>query len=209
MESQYDVRPDTRSYRNAAIACNKAQHDELRFSVSNLPFVTMEERNSYKWWECALSLLRRMREDGLTPDVATFSATISACEAAGEWQRALGVLQMMMDDVERDETLLNIYCFNAAISACEKGQAWVEALELYERMLDIGGAIFPNVVTLNSLLVALEKAGQKELARSKYYEGRKLKIVNPWRRTKTANGETIRAMVSKLFTVGYAFLLIF
>ena len=137
-----------------------------------------------------------MREDGLIPDVATFSATISACEAAGEWQRALGVLQMMMDDHEKSNDLMNIYCFNAAISACEKGQAWVEALELYERMLDIGGPIFPNVVSLNSLLVALESAGQKEMARSKYYEGRKLKIVNPWRVTTTSNGEKAKAMVS-------------
>lgn len=194
MESRYGVHPDTQSYRNAVIACNKAQHDELRLHVSNLSFVSPNGKNTYKWWECALSLLRRMREDGLIPDVATFSATISACEAAGEWQRALGVLQMMMDDHSKRNDLMNIYCFNAAISACEKGQAWVEALELYERMLDIGGPIFPNVVTLNSLLVALESAGQKELARSKYYEGRKLKIVNPWRVTTTVNGERVKAM---------------
>lgn len=194
MESRYGVHPDSRSYRNAAIACNKAQHDELRLSVPTLSFFT-EEKSIYKWWECALSLLRRMREDALVPDVATFSATISACEAAGEWQRALGVLQMMMDDVEQDDRLLNIYCFNAAISACEKGQAWVEALELYEQMLEIGGPIFPNVVTLNSLLVALENAGQRELARSKYLEACKLKIVNPWRRTKSITGETVKAMV--------------
>jgi pentatricopeptide repeat domain-containing protein 1 len=149
-----------------------------------------------------------MREDGLIPDVATFSATISACEAAGEWQRALGVLQMMMDDNENGNDLLNIYCFNAAISACEKGQAWVEALELYERMLDIGGSIFPNVVTLNSLLVALEAAGQKEMARSKYYEGRKLKIVNPWRVTTTVQGERVKAMVrvTKLTAIQHCFM---
>lgn len=190
MQQRYGVIPDARSYRNAAIACNKAQHDRL------------EVRNglaTYEWWECALSLLRRMREGGIVPDVATYSATISACEAAGEWQRALGVLQAMMDDesaLAEDDTRLNIFCFNAAISACEKGLAWVEALELYERMLDIGGVVQPNEVTLNSLLVALENAGQKELAQSKYNEGRKLKIVNPWRYTRNSKGVSIRAMVS-------------
>jgi pentatricopeptide repeat protein len=197
MESRYGVRPDTRSYRNAAIACNKAQHDQIRHDMFS------PGPGGVEWWECALSSMRRMREEGLIPDLATFSATISACEAAGEWQRALGVLQAMMDDdndLEGDGTLLNLYCFNAAISACEKGEAWVEALELYERMLDTGidGPIRPNIVTLNSLLVALENAGQKELARSKYYEGRKLKIVNPWRWTKSAKGESVRAMVSDI-----------
>ena len=190
MQNKYGVRPDTRSYRNAAIALKKAQHDQLEVKGGLA---------TYEWWECALSLLRRMREEGMTPDVATYSATISACEAAGEWQRALGVLQAMMDDegnLGDDESLLNLFCFNAAISACEKGWAWVEALEVYERMLDLGGVISPNVVTLNSLLVALENAGQKELAQTKYNEGRRLKIVNPWRYTRNSKGESVRAMVS-------------
>lgn len=189
MYKRYGVRPDTRSYRNGAIACNKAEHDRLQVSNGDA---------NYQWWECSLSLLRKMREGGVAPDVATYSATISACESAGEWQRALGVLQAMMDDDSdktADGTMLNLYCFNAAVSACEKGRAWVEALELYERMLDISGSILPNAVTLNSLLVALENAGQKELAQSKFEEGRRLKLVNPWRYTKNKDGESIRAMV--------------
>lgn len=197
MERRYGVRPDSRSYRNAAIACNKAQHEALCLSIGDIATSRSEGPPVYRWWECALALLRRMREDGIVPDVATYSATISACESAGEWQRALGVLQAMMndeDDLDNDQSLLNLYCFNAAISACEKGHAWVEALELYERMLEIGGSVQPNVVTLNSLLESLENAGQKELATSKYIEGRKLKIVNPWRQTKDLNGEFIRAM---------------
>lgn len=197
MERRYGACPDPRSYRNAAIACNKAQHDELPLTVSDFDSVESQPSTGSQWWECALALLRRMREDMLIPDVATYSATISACESAGEWQRALGVLQTMIDDdahLGEDGSLLNLYCFNAAISACEKGQAWVEALELYERMLEIGGPVRPNVITLNSLLVALEKAGQQELAKSKYIEGRKLKIVNPWRQTKDSSGDPKGAM---------------
>jgi len=89
----------------------------------------------------------------------------------------------------------NLYCFNAAISACEKGGAWLEALELYERMLEDGGDVKPNFISLNSLLVALDKAGQKELAQSKYDEGRLNKIVSPWKKTTSSDGnEPIWAM---------------
>jgi pentatricopeptide repeat domain-containing protein 1 len=203
MKSKFGVRHDGRSYRSAAIACNQAEH-ESRFRRSSTSLVDendFEDDDSLiQWWECALALLRRMREENLTPDVKTYSSVISACEAAGEWQRALGVLQMIMDDAAEDSgsTLLNLYCFNAAISACEKGGAWVEALELYERMLDNGGSIQPNFVTLSSLVVALDKAGQKELAQSKYDEGRKLKIVYSWRWTRNQSGEPIAALVSVL-----------
>jgi pentatricopeptide repeat domain-containing protein 1 len=202
MQSQFGVRPDGRSYRSAVIACNQAEHKRKRNSHRE-PVVDDIEANevdsSVQWWECSLGLLRRMREGNLVPDVPTYSSAISSCEAAGEWQRALGVLQMMMDDdadLENDSSLLNLYCFNAAISACEKGGAWVEALELYERMLDIGGSIYPNFVTLSSLVVALDNAGQKELAESKYDEGRKNKIVKPWRWTQSQCGEAIQALVS-------------
>lgn len=200
MESRYGICPDSRSYRNVAIACNKAQHDELRLSINDTDSAESDRSKRqpvYKWWECSLALLRRMSEDGVVPDVATYSATISACESAGEWQRALGVLQRMIDDendLDGEPSRLNLYCFNAAISACEKGHAWVEALELYERMLEIGDPVQPNVVTLSSLLESLERAGQRELATSKYIEGRKLGIVNPWRRTKDLTGGYRRAM---------------
>ena len=218
MKSRYGVEPDSRSYRCAVIACNKAEHDLHRWLKMDSEASGTKSENvmvsdeTVQWWECALSLLRRMREEGLIPDVATYSAAISACDSAGEWQRALGVLQMMIDDdrtAETNSTLLNLYCFNAAISACEKGQAWVEALELYERMLDTGEPIRPNIITLNSLLVALENAGQKELAQSMYREAYDRKLVNPWRRTKNEKGQMIEAMVRPrfhfLFTVVFLF----
>jgi pentatricopeptide repeat domain-containing protein 1 len=202
MSSKFGVAPDQRSYRSAAIACNQAQHENMllqkRSQTMHGKGKKQSDAGEIQWWECALALLRRMKESGLSPDIQTFSSIISACEAAGQWQRALGVLQTMMDEHDDDggESALNLYCFNAAISACEKGGAWVEALELYERMLDRGGTLEPNFVTLNSLVVALDKAGQKELAQSKYEEGTKMKIVNPWRQTKDQRGESIYAMVS-------------
>jgi len=73
-----------------------------------------------------------MKEDDIKPSLQTFSSCVSACEAAGQWQRALGVLELMPyenggddEEIEKmDATRLvtsNLYCLNAAISACEKG----------------------------------------------------------------------------------------
>ncbi|KAG7362725.1 PPR: pentatricopeptide repeat domain containing protein [Nitzschia inconspicua] len=200
MKSQYGIIPDARSYRSAIIACNQAQHGKKIYGrkIDGENDVTHESGPVVEWWEISLSLLYRMDEDGLTPDVQTYSSVISACEAAGQWQRALSVLQSLIEDAESqdpecDSTSLNLYCWNAAISACEKGGAWVEALDLYERMLETD-AIMPNVVTMNSLLEALEKFGQRELAQTKYEEGLELGIVNPWRRTKSATGKPILAL---------------
>ena len=200
MSSKFGVAPDQRSYRSAVIACNQAEH-ECRRTLKTSDIVSSHEddfSSTFGWWECALSLLRRMKEGGIIPDIRTYSSAISACEAAGEWQRALGILQSLLDDGDDNdlpELSLNLYCFNAAISACEKGGAWVEALDIYERILE-HESLQPNFVTLNSLIVALDKSGQKELAQSKYEEGRKLKIVNPWRYTRDQNGASIYGLVS-------------
>ena len=198
MEAVFRLRPDERSYRSAVVACNQAQHDRMR--RRRIDETESEDIMGVEWWECAVSLLRRMKESGLNPDVQTFSSAISACESAGEWQRALGILQTMMDASAEEAACSpkpNLYCFNAAISACEKGGAWVEAVDLYERMLNEGGSLKPNFVTLNSLIVALEKSGQKELAQSKFIEGTQLQIVNPWRKTSSGSGERVNAMVRR------------
>ena len=121
MSSRFGIAPDSRSYRSAVIACNQAEHEHRRREKKS---DQLDFPYSFRWWECALSLLRRMKESGLSPDIRTYSSAISACEAAGEWQRALGVLQSLMDEADDEdppESRLNLYCFNAAISACEKG----------------------------------------------------------------------------------------
>jgi pentatricopeptide repeat domain-containing protein 1 len=216
MEFTFRVAPDNRSFRSAVMACtqaekesrlyqkqtaldigNEAEYDEAEYDEAEDSLEDQKYLPSIEWWEYALSLLRRMQESGLTPDIQTYSSVISACESAGQWQRALGVLQAMMEtDSDNNDSTLNLYCFNAAISACEKGGAWIEALELYETMIDQGGSLTPTFVTLNSLVVALQNAGQKELAQSKYEQGQRKKIVNPWRKTKDKYGKSISAMVS-------------
>ena len=191
---QYGLNADERSYQSTIIACNQAEH-EFRRSHCRTQETDDEDcrlERDFAWWECAISLLQRMQESGLQPNTLTLSSSISACEAAGEWQVALGILQSAMgEEVRKAEDTsshgLNLYCFNAAIAACEKGGAWVEALEIYERMKGEGGQeLQPNIVTLSSLVLALDNAGQEELAVSIYDEGIRRKYIrSPWRlRTK-------------------------
>jgi pentatricopeptide repeat protein len=201
MEILYEVegrgmKLDARSYRSTIIACNQAEHVyrrslqlERQSSLKSYKR-TAQTKNGFEWWECAISLLRRMKESGLQPDTPTLSSTISACEAAGQWQRALHILQSAMNDDA--SVALNVYCFNAAISACEKGGAWVEALEIYEKMKAQGGSeLRPNLVTVSSLVLALDVAAQKEFAVNVYREGlRKRYIQTPWRMTKDSSSIT-------------------
>jgi len=211
ISSRYGMRPDSRSYRSAIIACNQAQHAEKAYESDKASekYDTDDDAGEsfVEWWECSLALFRRMTEEGLTPDVQTHSSIISSCEAAGEWQRALWVLQTIIDSSanESDDmpSSLNLYCWNAALSACEKGGAWVEALDLYERMLETE-SFKPNVVTMNSLMEALDKAGQKELAQSIYDEGLELGLLDPWKRTKNQEGKSIIALDLHTFSESMA-----
>jgi len=203
--AKYSVTPNDRSYRSAIVACNQAEHEKRRQRrrkerLSDSSLVQVDKRHkpafndddplSLQWWEAALSLFRRMKEEGLTPDVQTYSSVISACEATGQWQRAVGILKSMTSD----KTLPpNKFCFNAAIAACEKGGAWLEAVELYERMRN---HVRPNFITMNSVLIALDKADQKELAENIYREALKDNIVWPWKWSLDVNGDRVRVMVS-------------
>ena len=227
--NHHGLKPDNLSYRNAIIACNQAEHLERKLgskardktkrnSLENIRQGSLYNDDddddddlspneiSFQWWECAISLLRRMKESGTEPDTPTLSSAISACEAAGQWQTALGILQSTIDNIGKNpvegnqcntlsSSTLNLYCFNAAISACEKGGAWVEALEIFERMKEYGGKeLRPSVVTFGSMILALDNAGQKELATSIYEEGLEAGSINPWRITLNSNGEKVKAM---------------
>lgn len=196
-------KPDLLSYRKAMIACNQAEHDARRARATSADPPPNSVTQQFQWWECAISLLRRMKENGLKPDMHTYSSAISACEAAGKWQRALSILQAAIGESHDDS--LNLYCFNAALAACEKGGAWVEALDLFERMKQMNGkGLSPNVVTYGSLILALENAGQKDMALSLYRDAIRKDVVKPWRNTRDEKGNYIRAMDLHSFSAAMA-----
>jgi len=68
MKSKYGVEPNEVSYRLAIVACNQAQHRESRQSSS--------DGQELQWWQCALSLLRRMKEADLEPSLQSISRKV-------------------------------------------------------------------------------------------------------------------------------------
>lgn len=202
------IQTDERCYRSAIVACNQAEH-KAHLEQKRTPngrSIGLKDDRGFEWWECAVSLIYRMKKRGLIPEGQSYTSAISACEVTGQWQEALKLLQTLLDDDETGQTnSLNLYCFSAAISACSKGGAWVEALEVYERMKAYGGDdLRPDAVTLGSLIEGLDRAGQKELAQDVYQDGLRSKSINPWRKTRSAKGETIWAMDLHSFSVAMA-----
>ena len=67
-----------------------------------------------------MSLLEDIRRVGVTPNVISFNAAISACEKGGQWQQT----SLLLVDMGMAGVTLEVISFTAAISACEKGEQW-------------------------------------------------------------------------------------
>lgn len=66
-------------------------------------------------WQHALSLLKLMRNAGISPDLLSFNAAISACEKDGQGQHVLSLL----DDMGAEGVTPDAASFGAAVSACK------------------------------------------------------------------------------------------
>ena len=77
-------------------------------------------------WRRALSLLAKMRQSGVSPDVISFNAAISACAKGRQWKRALSLLDKMREGGVAPDAI----SFSEAISACEEGGQSERALSL-------------------------------------------------------------------------------
>ena len=80
--------------------------------------------------------------------VISYNSTISACGRGRQWEKALDLLQEMMDHGIKP----NVVSYNSAISACKKGEKWEKAIDLLQEMTD--HAIKPNVISYNSTIEA-------------------------------------------------------
>ena len=110
-----------------------------------------------------LDLMAEMRADCVSPDVFTFSTAITACGRAGQWERALSLLEEMeagSDNFQADhdngqqqqqqqrqqqqQQMSNkklkinltpdVVAINAAIAACGRAGQWRKSLDLLDRM---------------------------------------------------------------------------
>ena len=107
--------------------------------------------------KAALSLLKRMVNQGVKPDAVVFGSVISACEKGGEADIALSLLAEMKAEGIRP----TVITYSSTISACEKGGAKYTdvALSLLAEMKAEG--IRPNDYSYNSAITSCEKGGAK------------------------------------------------
>ena len=74
-------------------------------------------------WQKASEMFQQMQQQGLTPDVVTYTAVISAYEKGGQWRLALSAYEQMRDRGCRPDAIV----FNAIIDALwETGVIWAQ-----------------------------------------------------------------------------------
>lgn len=128
--------PDAISYVTAMTACRQAGR-----------------------WKQAVSLLGRMRRNGVPPNAHAFSAAISACASAGEWVSAISLLEMM----EAAGLPHSAVAYSATIAACGRGGAWRRALQLLEAMGRLG-IVHRSTHAHNAAISACARAAEWEPA---------------------------------------------
>ena len=112
-------------------------------------------------WQQAVALLESMALNEVEGNVVIYSALSRVCSAASQWQKALDVFEAMRSSwVE-----CNVIAFSTAIAACEKGSgsaSWQNILTLLEQMYKED--LYPNSITLSSVIAAMHHQGHWELA---------------------------------------------
>ena len=122
-----------------------------------------------------------MKDEGVQPNVVTFSAVINACASASAQlfkKKEEGDSSIEMDDVKtpmlKALSLLdamrapnspvkpNTFTYNAAIRACAEGMNLEGAFEVLGQLKSDG--FDPTVVTFGSLMTACERVGNVQAA---------------------------------------------
>ena len=91
-----------------------------------------------------------MRQNEVAPTVITYNALISACEKAGQSDRAFEVYNVM----RHERVTPTVITYSALISACANAGQWRQALDLFEKDMPRTGA-HPDVASHISLQDAL------------------------------------------------------
>ena len=82
------------------------------------------------WDACDFMDPHQILRNQLGGNVITYSAAISSCEKAAQWQWAL----LLLDDLLDKKLTGNRITYTSTISACEKGQRWQWAMHFMNEM---------------------------------------------------------------------------
>uniref|UniRef100_A0A7S2H285 RRM domain-containing protein n=1 Tax=Octactis speculum TaxID=3111310 RepID=A0A7S2H285_9STRA len=115
----------------------------------------IEIKNCDRDWGRALRLLEDI---GNEATVFEYSAAISVCARARQWEQALQLLDLM----DQRGVAPNVISFSAAMSACDKAEQWKIALHLLDQIFLRG--LVPDVYSFSVAMSACGKGGQWEKA---------------------------------------------
>ena len=105
-------------------------------------------------WPFCILFPQDLQLCGVEESLVTYSATISACEKAGQWEAALRILGTL----DARDLLADVIAMNAAMSACEKSAQWQRALCLMEDLRQSATKV--TVVTYNVAISSLGRGGE-------------------------------------------------
>ena len=175
------------SWQTALGLCHSIPQSELQTtSVSYGAVMTSCEAN----WLCAMCLFRDL-EKGLQPSCINYTAAMSVCERAGQWQCALGLFYAMLErQILPNQVCLNVAIsacgaqwrlassillnfpqysvrpgstsFGAAISSCESQGAWRAAIGLLQAMPQ--SIVEPDVICFSATISSCATAGEWQMA---------------------------------------------
>eukprot|EP00435_Cladocopium_sp_Y103_P012634 s1117_g3.t1 len=191
-----------KAYNNSDIYMVSSVPKKMMKEVEFLPCMTcggyLNFLDTHNFWmgrggskSVVLSLLEDFRASGREVDSICWTAAISSCGAAEQWQVAVALLQELISLKLADQV-----SWSAAISACDKAKKWPMALALLRSMrgaklhtdtisynaaisacggdaLCVAEALFeemrvatakPSIVTLGAVMSAREKGGKWEEA---------------------------------------------
>ncbi|CAK0834036.1 unnamed protein product [Prorocentrum cordatum] len=96
-----------------------------------------------------------MNDTKIEPDAVSYNSGMSACDRAGQWQKALWMLFSEFIEASLEPTTIS---YSAGVSACSKGWQWQHALALLGSME--GVKLSPDAISSPTIL---ESARAKEV----------------------------------------------
>ncbi|XP_027330139.1 pentatricopeptide repeat-containing protein At1g10910, chloroplastic [Abrus precatorius] len=129
--------------KNDILVCNSI----LSFLIKNGKF------------DSAVKLFQQMKEDGLVPDVVTYSTLLAGCaKIEGGYPKALELLQ----ELQHNKLRMDDVIYGTILAVCASNSKWEEAEYYFNQMKGEGHS--PNVYHYSSLLNAYSACGNYKKA---------------------------------------------
>ncbi|XP_057433490.1 pentatricopeptide repeat-containing protein At1g10910, chloroplastic isoform X2 [Lotus japonicus] len=110
-------------------------------------------------FDAAMKLFQQMKEDGLVPDVVTYSTLLAGCTKVKDgYPKALELIQ----ELKLNKLRMDNVIYGGILAVCASNSKWEEAEHYFNQMKDEGHS--PNVYHYSSLLNAYSACGDNEKA---------------------------------------------